>query len=199
MASVISPSFRAILSTAIIVLAALFILAPRSAISAEYASAHYRDFPLVDQNGEAFSLSDFEHETVIVNFVFTGCRTYCPVQAGALSTFYDDLKQRAPDTPFKIVSITLTPVFDGPREMRSYSEPFSKGRDNWMFATGKPGHIQDMLEQLELEVFYGERPGIDVLHETDIFLLHPSSNRTERFEGVPLDHQGIRAAILATS
>lgn len=154
----------------------------------------YRDIQLADQNGKAFSLSDFDDELVLVNFVFTGCATYCPVQTGALLTLYDDLRQKHPDKSFKFVSITLTPMFDRPRDMKAYAQRFSVVRDDWIFASGEDAKIKDILRQLNVEVYYGERPRLDVLHETDVFVLGPVSPTALRFEGIPLDHQGIANA-----
>lgn len=199
MTIVASPKIRAIACILTLALTVLVVLAPQSvgSVGEQAIPSDYRAIALLDQNGEQFSLSDFEDMPTVVNFVFTGCRTYCPVQTGALSAVYDDLKDRAPDKRFKLVSITLTPVFDGPREMKSYAEPFSEGRSDWVFATGDPDQIEGMLEQLQLEVYYGDRPQIDVLHETDIFVLQNGTNEALRFEGIPLDHEGIKAAVLA--
>ena len=152
---------------------------------------HVRDIQLVDQNGTGFSLSEFDDQPVMVNFVFTGCRTYCPVQNGTLMMLYDELVEREPKRDFKFISITLTPAFDGPREMKAYSERFSEGRDNWIFASGHPDHVQNILEQIELDVFVGERPQLDIFHETDVFVFQPFTDAAERFEGIPLDHDGL--------
>ena len=166
---------------------------PRQIDSNTYALV--RDIQLVDQDGMRFSLSDFDDQPVMVNFVFTGCRTYCPVQSGELMRLYDELADLDPAHQFKFISITLTPVFDGPREMKVYSERFSEGRDNWIFATGHPDHVKNMLNQVELEVYIGERPQIDILHQTDVFVFPPLSSVAERFEGIPLDHENLMHAM----
>ena len=163
------------------------------------ASADFRDIQLVDQFGKRFTLSDYDDQPILVNFVFTGCSTYCPVQTGALLTSYDELSADHPDQSFKFVSISLTPLFDRPRDMKAYSERFSVVRDDWIFATGDAENIKTILAQLKLKVEYGERPNLDVFHETDIFVLQPGKADSLRFEGIPLDHQGLAGALFPSA
>ena len=163
------------------------------------ASADFRDIQLVDQFGKRFTLSDYEDQPVLVNFVFTGCSTYCPVQTGALLSLYDEISTDHPDQSYKFVSISLTPLFDRPRDMKAYSERFSVVRDDWIFASGNAANIEAILAQLKLKVEYGERPNLDVFHETDIFILQPGKEGSLRFEGIPLDHQGVAGALFPSA
>ena len=192
---------RLLLALCLLVAGGIAIWSARAAtVSAPVeANKDFRDIQLVDQFGKRFTLSEYDDQPVLVNFVFTGCSTYCPVQTGALLTSSDELSADHPDQSFKFVSISLTPLFDRPRDMKSYSERFSVVREDWIFATGDAENIETILAQLKLKVEYGERPNLDVFHETDIFVLQPGKAGSLRFEGIPLDHQGLAGALFPSA
>ena len=153
------------------------------------------DIPLLDHNGDTISLGQFSEQTVLVNFVFTGCNTYCPIQTGELSVLYDNLAQTVGEKNLRFVSVSLTPHYDTPEDLAFYRKAFSVDKPNWTFATGEPEDVEELLNRLNIRVLKGKRPKKDVLHDTQIHVIKPGENRPERFDGIPLDDNAIWEAV----
>ncbi len=67
------------------VVLAAFVLTGFVFASIQKTDSELKNLSLVSQSGKVFTLGDLNGKPVILNFVFTGCSVYCPVQVGTLS------------------------------------------------------------------------------------------------------------------
>jgi protein SCO1/2 len=92
---------------------------------------------LLDQHGKAVDLRTLlaTPRPVALNFIFTSCRTICPVLTESLASL-----RREAGPGVELVSISIDPEFDSPRVLDEYARRFDVG-PGWTFLTGKADAI----------------------------------------------------------
>lgn len=113
------------------------------------------DVPLLDQDGRAVRLERdlLAGRTVIVNFMFAGCRTVCPPQTALLREAGRRLKERPATREVLMLSITVDPLADGPAQLRAYAQRFdiALGADRgWVMLTGQPADVARLLTAFDV-------------------------------------------------
>jgi protein SCO1/2 len=88
---------------------------------------------LLDQRGDEVDLRELLSTPgpVALNFIFTSCRTICPVLSASLVSLH-----RAAGSDVRFVSISIDPEFDTPRVLKEYARRFDVG-PTWTLLTGK--------------------------------------------------------------
>ncbi|NVJ24457.1 SCO family protein [Myxococcus sp. AM011] len=104
------------------------------------------DVLLVDQHGKQVRLgSDLVRgQTVVINFIFTRCKTICSPMTATLARVSKEL---GPDSPVRFISITLDVANDTPERLARFAEPFAPG-PRWSFLTGEPARVKEALVAL---------------------------------------------------
>jgi protein SCO1 len=123
---------------------------PRSdggGIPADTARDYFTDTVLQDQDGRShrFYSDLIAGRTVIINEIFTGCRSSCPLIMAQLADLQELLGDRRGQV--KILSISVDPVLDTPQALRAYSEIFH-ARPGWYFLTGTQTAVSTVLRRL---------------------------------------------------
>lgn len=106
------------------------------------------DVDVVDQNGRKlkFYRDLVEGRTVAINFVFTTCRTICPMLTATFSAVQNALGDRLGRDLF-LISISLDPENDSAFELNAYAQNFG-AKPGWTFVTGEPANITRLLKAL---------------------------------------------------
>lgn len=112
------------------------------------------DVVVQDQDGRQlnFYADLLRGRTVLINFIYTQCRSVCPTQTAILR----DAKQRWADAMAEqravlLISITVDPKHDDPRQLRDFAERFgiSPGMEQgWVFVTGETRALTKLLSSL---------------------------------------------------
>jgi protein SCO1/2 len=112
---------------------------PSGAGSATRTTATYEvpAVKLVDQRGKEVDLRALlsTSQPVALNFIFTSCRTICPVLSASLAGLRREVKG---DVTF--VSVTIDPEYDTPRVLDAYAKRFDVG-PRWTLLTGSPDAV----------------------------------------------------------
>lgn len=91
------------------------------------------DVPLLDQNGQPFSLADYRGKTVLLDFIYTRCPTICGVLG-------DDFRNvlalaRGPDgADIDLLSISFDPTNDDRWALRQYAARYGATPPHWRVA-----------------------------------------------------------------
>ncbi|MEA2346056.1 MAG: hypothetical protein QOF63_4225 [Thermoanaerobaculia bacterium] len=140
--------------TSAVSVALLLVLAPLGAAlltSAKGATTTARDYftdtILVDQNGRShrFYSDLIAGRVVIMNIIFTGCRSSCPIIMGRLLELQDLLGPKRSDV--SILSISVDPVLDTPQALHAYADSL-QAKEGWYFLTGEKGAVDTVLGRL---------------------------------------------------
>jgi protein SCO1/2 len=103
-------------------------------------------FVLVDQTGRTVSLADLRGKVLAISFVFTTCSDSCPIvtakMAGIKLRLGTDFGPRV-----RFVSISVDPLTDTPERLRAYAAKFGADVPGWLFLTGSPAQIDDVVRR----------------------------------------------------
>jgi protein SCO1/2 len=111
------------------------------------ARDYFTDTILVDQDARPhrFYSDLIAGRTVVINLIFTGCRSSCPIIMGRLLELQDLLGDKANDV--SILSISVDPVMDTPQALHAYAESLQAG-PGWYFLTGSRDSVETVLRRM---------------------------------------------------
>jgi protein SCO1/2 len=112
------------------------------------------DVILVDSEAKPINLRELlaAKEPVMVNFIFTTCAAICPVMTKVFSDVPAKLGGQAKH--MRMISISLDPERDTPRELKAYAKSF-QASDRWKFLTGSAQDIKTVL--LAFDSYRGDK------------------------------------------
>lgn len=107
------------------------------------------DSKLVDQNGNTVELSSLKGKPLVVDFIYTSCPGPCLMET---AKFANVALRLGSDLGSKVtlVSITVDPEHDGPKQLLDYSRQQGADEKGWYFLTGGPGDIDQALAGFKL-------------------------------------------------
>lgn len=152
--------------------------APATPVFAERAVP---DVQVVDQAGVArHFVSELAGDRVLVmSFMYTTCRTLCPITNGLLAVLDDRLESDALGD-VSIVSVTIDPVTDDVAALAASAEAFGASAD-WYFVGG------DQVPRLTRA--FGMQPADIAFHEPVIFVGRADLARFTPVSGFPTPDQ----------
>jgi cytochrome oxidase Cu insertion factor (SCO1/SenC/PrrC family) len=156
------------------------------------------DVSLIDQHGNAISLASLKGKPVLIDFIYTTCASTCPVLTSKIAAVARELGP-ALNANVTIVSITLDPEHDGPAQLAAYAKSQGADSNGWMFLTGKPADIDQVLAAFKLRRMR-ESDG-SIMHSVSAFLLGPDGHQIRQYNALDVSAKAVAADIdrLATA
>jgi len=107
------------------------------------------DTELVTHADTTLRLSDLEGRRTLLTFIYVRCPIpdFCPLMSRHFAALQPVL-HAIEGAPVHLLSISFDPANDRPDVLRSYAERYTDDLTNWTFATGDPGTIRALAEQL---------------------------------------------------
>lgn len=129
-------------------LAATVATGPGEAAADEKARSWFTDTILVDQTGRElrFYSDVLAGRVVVINFIYTRCEWACPIMTARLNALRSELGERFGKEVF-FVSISVDPR-DTPADLRAFAEKQRAAHDGWIFLTGTPESVRQVLARL---------------------------------------------------
>lgn len=124
------------------------------------------DFSLTDQSGQEVASHDLYGHVWVANFIFTRCKTSCPLQTARMNDLQASLKESTNWKDTRIVSISVDPEYDTPEVLSKFIEDRDLETSQWHFLTG----TRDDIWSLSKEGF--KLPVADHPKNTDMPILH---------------------------
>ncbi len=189
-------SFGAILVAAIVV--GYFMLRPSDAlpvyhpnqidprlvdpqVKGEKGEHHIRDFMLMDQHGEPFTLADVGDRIVVADFFFTTCATICP----KMSTQLERVQAAyANEDRFLILSHSVTPEQDSVPVLAAYAQLHNADPKRWRFLTGDRKQIYRLARRSYFAAMdEGDGGPNDFVHTENFVLVDPQHRIRGFYDG----------------
>jgi cytochrome oxidase Cu insertion factor (SCO1/SenC/PrrC family) len=128
------------------------------------------DVEVMDQEGrkQKFYTDLVKGKIVVINFVFTTCKSMCPLLATNFTQLQSALGERLNKEVF-LISVSTDPETDSPEKMKTWSEKF-KAKDGWTFVTGNKEQLTPLLQ-----VFTGDGPRTGY-HIPSLYVVNGSKN-----------------------
>jgi protein SCO1/2 len=144
-----------------------------------------RELRLQDQFARPLATASLEGRVLLLNFVFTGCSTTCPLQTHELATLRRSLpapvRSRA-----EFLSVSVDPLNDTPAALAAFARRMGADQPGWRFATGAPAQVETLLGRMQVMDRRQARPAA-ADHRTSLWLFDRSGALVQRFAGAPLD------------
>jgi protein SCO1/2 len=146
------------------------------------------DTRLVDQNGNAVVLASLKGKPLVVDFIYTSCPGPCLTETAKLANVAARLGiELGPKVT--IVSITVDPEHDHPKQLLDYSRQQGADEKGWYFLTGGPADIDRALAGFKLSRQI--EPDGSVGHLVDVMLLGPDGRVVREYDGEVVKAQDI--------
>ena len=154
------------------------------------------DVSLIDQHGKTISLASLKGKPVLIDFIYTSCASTCPVLTAKIAAVARELGP-ALGANVTIVSITLDPEHDGPAQLAAYAKSQSADNNGWLFLTGKPADIDQVLAAFKLRRMR-ESDG-SIMHSVSAFLLGPDGHQIRQYNALDVSAKAVAADINRSS
>lgn len=102
------------------------------------------DFDLTDQDGQPFKRRDLNGKVSVVAFIFTSCKTACPMMTTEMADLY---KRYESSDNVQFVSITVDPEHDSLAVLKEYAARNGVKDHRWKFLTGKIEDIATLADK----------------------------------------------------
>ena len=146
------------------------------------------DAKLVDQNGNAVALTSLKGKPMVVDFIYTSCPGPCLMETAKLANVALRLGNDV-GSKVTIVSISVDPEHDGPKQLLDYSRQQGADEKGWYFLTGGPGDIDRALAGFKLS--RQVEPDGSVGHLVDMMLIGPDGRLIREYNGEVVKAQDI--------
>ena len=125
------------------------------------------DFALTAESGAPFGSDDLRGKAWISNFIFTRCKTVCPVFSAKMAVLQGHTRALSDDV--QLVSFSVDPDFDTPEVLAKYSQQFGADPTFWRFLTGPTADVRSVVTD-GMKMFMGDADQV----ETPDALMHGS-------------------------
>ncbi len=146
------------------------------------------DTKLVDQYGDTVSLTSLKGKPLVVDFIYTSCPGSCLMETAKLANVAlrlgNDLGSKV-----TIVSISVDPEHDGPKQLLDYSRQQGADEKGWYFLTGGPADVDRALAGFKLSRQI--MPDGSVGHLVDMMLVGPDGRLVREYNGEIVTAQDI--------
>jgi protein SCO1 len=146
------------------------------------------DTKLVDQNGNTVALTSLKGKPLVVDFIYTSCPGPCLMETAKLANVAlrlgNDLGSKV-----TIVSISVDPEHDGPKQLLDYSRQQGADEKGWYFLTGGPGDVDRALAGFKLSRQI--EPDGSVGHLVDMMLIGADGRLVREYNGEVVKAQDI--------
>lgn len=144
------------------------------------ASNCLTDTKLVDQNGKQVSLASLKGKPMVVDFIYTSCPGPCMMETAKLANVAlrlgSDLGSKV-----TIVSISVDPEHDGPKQLLDYSRQQGADEKGWYFLTGNLRDVDRALAGFKISREIG--PDGSVGHLVDMMLIGADGRLVNEYNG----------------
>jgi protein SCO1/2 len=114
------------------------------------------DVALQDQDGRVFRLSDYDDQTVVVDFIYTHCATLCQ----AMGATFRQLAERLASAEVMFLSISFDTARDSPAALGEYARWHHADGTRWRIARlADPADLPALLETFAVVVIPDEYGG----------------------------------------
>jgi cytochrome oxidase Cu insertion factor (SCO1/SenC/PrrC family) len=123
---------------------------------------------LTDQNNRPISLASLRGKPVLFDFIYTTCPGPCLVLTARMKAVADQLGPALGSKAW-LVSVTVDPEHDDAAALRAYAKQQGADRPGWVFLTGPPARIDQLMAQFNLRRQHEADGSVD--HVLEFFLV----------------------------
>jgi protein SCO1 len=143
-------------------------------------------FSLTERGGKTITQADLLGKVWVASFVFTRCTGPCPQVSGTMARLQSELGK---EKDVRLVTFTVDPEHDNPKELTEYASHFQADPENWLFLTGKEKTIHQLVNKgfkvgVERNQAKDATPGTAIGHDPRLVLVDRQGHIRGYYSGV---------------
>src|SRR5262249_236340 len=143
---------------------------------------------LTERKGRTVSDTTLRGKVWAASFVFTRCTGPCPQVTATMARLQKELNLARRDD-LRLVTFTVDPERDQPKELQDYARHFQADPDKWLFLTGKKEDIHRLLVEgfnvgVREKPASERKPGDEFEHSTHLVVVDRDGNLRGYFWGL---------------
>ena len=143
-------------------------------------------FSLTERSGKTVTQADLLGKVWVASFVFTRCTGPCPQVTGTMARLQSELGK---EKDVRLVTFTVDPEHDDPKELTEYASHFQADPERWLFLTGKEKTIHRLVNKgfkvgVERNKDKDATPGTAIGHDPRLVLVDRQGHIRGYFYGV---------------
>ena len=108
-------------------------------------------FSLTTQDNRPLAWADLRGKPIVLTFIFTRCRSACPVLTAKLVDIQRRFSLEQKGLP-QFVAVSIEPAHDTPDVLKAYANNFGADLRAWSFLTGSPAAIAELARRYAVYV-----------------------------------------------
>lgn len=128
---------------------------------------------MLDPAGQFVRLNAFDHQTVILSFVFTRCTDICPI----ISAKFEQLQRLIDPKRMHLIEISLDPDYDSPKVLARYAARFHARPATWSLLTAKGSTIAHLLNRFGVSSLQTASDAFE--HSDRLYIVAPNGRVAE--------------------
>ena len=151
-------------------------------------------FRLTTQDNQSLSWADLRGKPVVLTFIFTTCRSACPVLTAKLVDIQRRLSSEQKGIP-RFVAVSVEPEHDTPEVLKAYANNFGADLRAWSFLTGSPAAIAELARRYA--VYVKRQPDESIDHTFLTSLIDRDGIIRVQYQGAQFDRDEFLADLLS--
>lgn len=151
-------------------------------------------FSLTTQDNQPLAWADLRGKPVVLTFIFTTCRSACPVLTAKLVDIQRRLSSEQNGIP-RFVAVTVEPAHDTPAVLKAYANNFGADLRAWSLLTGSPAVIAELARRYA--VYVKRQPDESIDHTFLTSLIDRDGIIRVQYQGAQFDRDEFLADLRA--
>lgn len=148
---------------------------------------HWQNIELRSHNNEALRISDYKGIPILLTFSYARCLVYCPTQNFSIKRLYNKLKDGGySEDDYKIISISMKPETESPKDLKDYMKDFNLENLNWTFATGEVDNVKKLIDIFDVKITNFNTTD-QINHTTNVFVIDKEQIGFKSIPSIPFD------------
>ena len=140
---------------------------------------------LTDQDGKPYNPGESKADATLLNFMFTGCTTECPLQTAQLSVIHQRLQAQLSEEQIQFLSVTITPLTDGINTLKAFATRFNVDYPNWRFLRASQIDTSELLQRFAVTSAGADDTQPD--HRNVLYLLNGNGDLIQQYAAAPIN------------
>jgi protein SCO1 len=124
-------------------------------------------FSFVDQHGETASVESFRGRVWVANFIFTSCRTICPL----LTAKMVQLQRQLGGVDVQFVSFSVDPTHDTPDVLAAYAKTWAPTEGRWRLLATTEAALPGLAKGFHVTAEPSPAGSLDPILHSSVFVL----------------------------
>lgn len=143
------------------------------------------DQPLIDQDGQARTLSSLRGHRVALTFTYLKCPIpeFCPLMDRHFAEVQKTVKATPRLADVQLLSVSFDPANDTPQALKAHAQALGADPRVWSFVTGTDEEIATLTRRFGLYIERDGQDAFDIMHNLRTAIIDPEGRVVQVYSG----------------